>query len=121
MLLPVMWFALGALIFVMLPFVCGFVRLMIRDFAHLLDTAALFIGWLWPLWDSRNRTFADLLLRTEVHRVDRPARDMRRFAAKVSSVSTRKPRFLAHASAAAKSARPTPCPSASAATARAEI
>ena len=61
----------------------GFVRLMMRDFAHLLDTAALFIGWLWPLWDSRNRTFADLLLRTEVHRVDRPARDMRRFAAKV--------------------------------------
>jgi Mce-associated membrane protein len=61
----------------------GFVRLMIRDFAHLLDTAALFIGWLWPLWDSRNRTFADLLLRTEVRRVDRPARDMRRFAAKV--------------------------------------
>ena len=51
----------------------GFVRLMIRDLAHLLDTAALFIGWLWPLWDSRNRTFADLLLRTEVRRVDRPA------------------------------------------------
>ncbi len=51
----------------------GFVRLMVRDFAHLLDTAALFIGWLWPLWDCRNRTFADLLLRTEVHRVDRPA------------------------------------------------
>ncbi len=61
----------------------GFVRLMVRDFAHLLDTATLFIGWLWPLWDSRNRTFADLLLRTEVRRVDRPARDMRRFAAKV--------------------------------------
>jgi Mce-associated membrane protein len=61
----------------------GFVRLMIRDLAHLLDTAALFIGWLWPLWDSRNRTFADLLLRTEVRRADRPARDMRRFAAKV--------------------------------------
>ena len=41
----------------------------LRDLAHLLDTAALFIGWLWPLWDRRNRTFADLLLRTEVHRV----------------------------------------------------
>ena len=61
----------------------GFVRLLLRDFAHLLDTAALFVGWLWPLWDSRHRTFADLLLRTEVHKVDRPERDMRRFAAKV--------------------------------------
>lgn len=61
----------------------GFVRLLARDFAHLLDTAALFVGWFWPLWDSRHRTFADLLLRTEVHRVDRPARNMRKFAAKV--------------------------------------
>ncbi|WNG93049.1 RDD family protein [Mycobacterium sp. ITM-2016-00318] len=61
----------------------GFVRLMVRDFAHLLDTALLFIGWLWPLWDSRHRTFADLLVRTEVHRVDRPVRNMRRTAAKV--------------------------------------
>ena len=50
----------------------------LRDLAHLLDTAALFIGWLWPLWDRRNRTFADLLLRTEVHDVERPQRDMRR-------------------------------------------
>ncbi|MBV8927835.1 MAG: RDD family protein [Mycobacteriaceae bacterium] len=49
-------------------------RLLARDVAHLLDTLALFIGWLWPLWDSRNRTFADLLVRTEVRRVaERPA------------------------------------------------
>ena len=38
----------------------------------------MFIGWLWPLWDRRRRTFADLLLRTEVRRVERPQRDMRR-------------------------------------------
>ena len=52
----------------------GFGRLLARDLAHVLDTAALFVGWLWPLWDSRRRTFADLLLRTEVRRVsgDRP-------------------------------------------------
>jgi Mce-associated membrane protein len=56
----------------------GLTRLFARDLAHLLDTAALFIGWLWPLWDRRNRTFADLLLRTEVHKVARPQRDMRR-------------------------------------------
>ena len=58
-------------------------KLLARDFVHLLDTAALFIGWLWPLWDPRNRTFADLLLRTEVRRVQPPDRDMRRFTAKV--------------------------------------
>jgi Mce-associated membrane protein len=59
----------------------GLMRLAARDLAHLLDTAALFIGWLWPLWDRRGRTFADLLLRTEVHKVDRPQRDVRRPAA----------------------------------------
>jgi Mce-associated membrane protein len=43
-------------------------RLLVRDIAHLLDTLALFIGWLWPLWDRRGRTFADLLTRTEARR-----------------------------------------------------
>jgi Mce-associated membrane protein len=61
----------------------GFLRLLLREFAHLLDTAAAFIGWLWPLWDKRHRTFADLLLRTEVHVVDRPKRNVRRVAALV--------------------------------------
>ena len=45
-------------------------RLVIREMAHLLDTLSLFIGWLWPLWDGRNRTFADLLLHTEARRVE---------------------------------------------------
>ncbi|WP_135451453.1 RDD family protein [Mycobacterium sp. DL99] len=58
----------------------GLGRLLLRDLAHLLDTAAVFLGWLWPLWDSRNRTFADLLTRTEVRRVDRPEADVRRRA-----------------------------------------
>jgi Mce-associated membrane protein len=61
----------------------GVWRLLLRDLAHLLDTAALFIGWLWPLWDRRRRTFADLLLRTEVHNVERPVRDVRRLTAVV--------------------------------------
>lgn len=61
----------------------GFGRLLLRDLAHLLDTAALFVGWLWPLWDRRNRTFADLLLRTEVRPAPRPQRDVRRLTAKV--------------------------------------
>jgi Mce-associated membrane protein len=43
--------------------------LLLRDLAHLLDTVSL-VGWLWPLWDSRCRTFADMLLGTEVRRLD---------------------------------------------------
>jgi Mce-associated membrane protein len=45
-------------------------RLLLRDLAHLLDTASLLVGWLWPLWDSRRRTFADVLVGTEVHHVE---------------------------------------------------
>jgi Mce-associated membrane protein len=57
-------------------------RLLLRELAHLLDTAA-FVGWLWPLWDKRHRTFADMLLRTEVHAHTRPKRNVRRIAALV--------------------------------------
>lgn len=59
-------------------------RLLLRDLAHLLDTISVLVGWLWPLVDSRRRTFADLLLRTEVRRVDpdlRPGDARRRTAA----------------------------------------
>ncbi|KUI46041.1 hypothetical protein AU198_00405 [Mycobacterium sp. GA-1199] len=62
-------------------------RLLLRDVAHLLDTAALFIGWLWPLWDRRRRTFADLLLRTEVRPVDPPERNVRKLTAVVLIVA----------------------------------
>lgn len=55
-------------------------RLLLRDLAHLLDTLPLLLGWLWPLVDSRGRTFADLLVRTEVVRVDPPSSDPRRLA-----------------------------------------
>ncbi|MET0473415.1 MAG: RDD family protein [Mycobacterium sp.] len=61
----------------------GVMRLTLRELAHLLDTLALFVGWLWPLWDRRRRTFADLLVGTEVHRVGRPERDMRRLVGAV--------------------------------------
>ena len=56
--------------------------LLLRDLAHLLDTASV-VGWLWPLWDSRRRTFADMLLRTEVRRVeaDEPPPNIRRWVA----------------------------------------
>jgi Mce-associated membrane protein len=56
--------------------------LLLRDLAHLLDTASV-VGWLWPLWDSRRRTFADMLLRTEVRRVqsDEPPPNIPRWTA----------------------------------------
>ena len=52
-------------------------RLLLRDLAHLLDTVPLFLGWLWPLVDARGRTFADIVVRTEVHRVDGAPGDRR--------------------------------------------
>jgi Mce-associated membrane protein len=67
----------------------GLGRLLLRDLAHLLDTISVFVGWLWPLWDSRRRTFADLLLGTEVRRVEpdhRPG-NIRRLTAIVVSTA----------------------------------
>jgi Mce-associated membrane protein len=46
--------------------------LLLRELAHLLDTVSI-LGWLWPLWDSRRRTFADMLMRTEVRRLEAEA------------------------------------------------
>lgn len=56
--------------------------LLLRDVAHLLDTVSV-VGWLWPLWDSRRRTFADMVARTEVRRLqpDQAPPDPRRWAA----------------------------------------
>jgi Mce-associated membrane protein len=61
----------------------GVGRLLCRDLAHVLDTVSVFVGWLWPLWDPRRRTFADLLLGTEVRHVepDRRPPDVGRKAA----------------------------------------
>jgi Mce-associated membrane protein len=61
----------------------GVLRVLLRELAHLLDTAAAFVGWFWPLWDSRRRTFADMLLRSEVRVVEGPKRNVRKLAAVV--------------------------------------
>jgi Mce-associated membrane protein len=57
--------------------------LLLRDLAHLLDTMSLLVGWLWPLWDSRRRTFSDMLLHTEVQRIepDERPRNLRQWTA----------------------------------------
>ena len=42
----------------------GFLRSVIRQFAHVADTLSLGLGYLWPLWDSKRQTFADKLAMT---------------------------------------------------------
>jgi Mce-associated membrane protein len=65
--------------------------LLLRDMVHLLDTAPVFTGWLWPLRDARRRTFADMLLRTESHALQAhgtDARARRRAAAAVLTAAS---------------------------------
>ena len=40
----------------------------VRDLAHTLDGFA-YIGYLWPLWDAKRQTFADMVMSTVVVRV----------------------------------------------------
>ncbi|WP_030903636.1 RDD family protein [Streptomyces sp. NRRL F-5126] len=44
------WFALG------------------RRICHIVDSIACYLGWLWPLWDSKKQTFADKICSTVVVR-----------------------------------------------------
>jgi uncharacterized RDD family membrane protein YckC len=37
-----------------------------RDIAHLIDGLPCYIGYLWPIWDSRRQTFADKIVSTVV-------------------------------------------------------
>ncbi|GHJ45659.1 hypothetical protein Cs7R123_30010 [Catellatospora sp. TT07R-123] len=38
----------------------------LRDLTHAVDTFALYIGWLFPLWDAKRQTFADKISSTVV-------------------------------------------------------
>jgi len=42
---------------------------LVRRLAHVLDSMACYLGWLWPLWDDKNQTFADKLCGTVVIKV----------------------------------------------------
>ncbi|MCW2622673.1 MAG: hypothetical protein JWL64_2275 [Frankiales bacterium] len=33
-----------------------------RSFLHILDSLALLLGWLWPIWDAKKQTFADKII-----------------------------------------------------------
>jgi len=38
----------------------------VRDLAHLVDSVICYVGWLFPLWDSKRQTLADKILGTVV-------------------------------------------------------
>lgn len=42
----------------------GFWRSVIRQLAHVADLLSVGLGYLWPLWDAKNQTFADKLAST---------------------------------------------------------
>lgn len=41
----------------------------VRQLAHILDAIPCYLGFLWPLWDKENRTFADMLLSSRAYKV----------------------------------------------------
>jgi hypothetical protein len=45
----------------------------VRDLAHILDALPCYIGFLWPIWDSKRQTFADKIMNTVVVVRRRPA------------------------------------------------
>jgi uncharacterized RDD family membrane protein YckC len=47
----------------------GFWATLARQLAHVLDSAPLYLGYLWPLWDDRRQTFADKVCDTVVVRI----------------------------------------------------
>ena len=42
------------------------VRMGLREIAHCVDFVPCFIGFLWPLWDTKGQTFADKIMRTTI-------------------------------------------------------
>jgi uncharacterized RDD family membrane protein YckC len=40
-----------------------------RSLVHIIDVIPCFIGFLWPLWDKENRTFADMIMTSRAYAV----------------------------------------------------
>ena len=38
----------------------------LREILHVVDSALIYLGWLWPLWDRKRQTFADKIAETVV-------------------------------------------------------
>ena len=43
----------------------------VRQLAHIVDSLVCYLGWLWPLWDSKRQTLADKIMTTIV--IDQPS------------------------------------------------
>lgn len=39
---------------------------LVRQLVHLVDQLPFYLGYLWPLWDSKRQTFADMIMKTAV-------------------------------------------------------
>lgn len=44
----------------------GFGMAFVRRLCHMVDGMACYIGYLWPLWDDKNQTFADKIVHSVV-------------------------------------------------------
>jgi uncharacterized RDD family membrane protein YckC len=42
----------------------GFLMSIVRQIAHVVDSLACYVGWLFPLWDAKRQTFADKIMST---------------------------------------------------------
>ena len=38
----------------------------VRYLCHFVDSLACYIGWFWPIWDTKRQTFADKIVSTVV-------------------------------------------------------
>lgn len=44
----------------------GILRAFLRDILHFLDAIVCYLGFLWPLWDTKKQTFSDKIMKTVV-------------------------------------------------------
>ena len=44
----------------------GMLMAFVRDICHIIDSIICFIGYLFPLWDSKRQTIADKIVKTVV-------------------------------------------------------
>ncbi|WIM90307.1 RDD family protein [Candidatus Mycobacterium wuenschmannii] len=51
----------------------GFGMSVLRAFAHVIDSAIFYVGYLFPLWDAKRQTLADKVMATVCLPVERPA------------------------------------------------
>ena len=42
---------------------------ILRWLLHIVDSVLCFLGWFWPIWDSKRQTFSDKIVGSLVYRV----------------------------------------------------